>query len=156
MIFLLRIASLIFFLVGFSSPTNEKKSHLIGTVPVDSLFNHDVIFYNEYKNYLVDDKINLSEVNDVEVVIMFGTWCHDSKREVPRMIRILESIGTSFESISLIALDMNKNEPESKAKLFNLERTPTFIFFKNGDEIGRIVERPKVSLESDLKEIYKN
>ena len=84
---------------------------------------------------------------------MFGTWCHDSKREVPRMLRILDSIGMPFEKISLIAVDIRKSEPGGRGKLFNIKRTPTFIFFKEGEEVGRIIERPDVNLESDLKKI---
>ncbi|MEM1407485.1 MAG: hypothetical protein AAGG59_11970, partial [Bacteroidota bacterium] len=35
----------------------------------------------------------------------------------------------------------------------NIHRVPTFIFHKNGEEIGRIVESPKESLEVDMLKI---
>ena len=35
----------------------------------------------------------------------------------------------------------------------DIQRTPTFIFFKNGVEIGRIVETPRDSLENDILKI---
>ena len=81
---------------------------------------------------------------------MFGTWCHDSKREVPRMLRILDSAGVGTEQISLIGVDINKTEPKGREKLYNLRNTPTLILLKNGKEVGRIIERPNVSLEADL------
>ena len=81
---------------------------------------------------------------------MFGTWCHDSKREVPRMLRILDSAGVGTEQISLIGVDINKAEPKGREKLYNLRNTPTLILLKNGKEVGRIIERPNVSLEADL------
>jgi len=34
-------------------------------------------------------------------------------------------------------------------KKFKIERIPTFIFLRNGKEIGRIIETPVKSLEED-------
>ena len=93
---------------------------------------------------------DLSIIRDMDFVIMFGTWCHDSKREVPRMLRILDLAGVSLEQISLIGVDINKEEPKGREKIYNLKNTPTLIFLKNGEEVGRIIERPKISLEADL------
>ena len=81
---------------------------------------------------------------------MFGTWCHDSKREVPRMLRILDSAGVGTDQISLIGVDTNNAEPKGREKLYNLRNTPTLKLLKNGKEVGRIIERPNVSLEADL------
>ena len=87
---------------------------------------------------------------------MFGTWCHDSKREVPRMLKILDSAGMKSEQISLIGVDINKTEPNGREQLYNLKNTPTFILLRNGTEVGRIVERPQISLESDLINLTKS
>ena len=144
---------IVFFLTGFSSPNLKESNYLVGDVSIKFLLKQNPAFYSEYESYKVDDQFELLGVKDLDVIIVFGTWCHDSKREVPRMLRILDSIGMSFEKISLIAVDIRKSEPGGRGKLFNIKRTPTFIFFKEGDEVGRIIERPDVNLESDLKKI---
>jgi thiol-disulfide isomerase/thioredoxin len=88
---------------------------------------------------------------DLKVMILFGTWCHDSEREVPRMLKLLAKSGVEEENISLISLDIRKEDPEYRAKALDVRLTPTFIFLTGGAELGRIVERPKVNLEHDIK-----
>ena len=91
------------------------------------------------------------EAEDITVKVLFGTWCHDSKREVPKMLKIFEAYGLEDKRISLVAVNPEKNEPIATINEFNLEFTPTFIFFRNGEEIGRIVEKPNQSLLEDFK-----
>ena len=129
---------------------DKSKNNLLGDIQVQNLFTEYPLFKFRYDNYEVTEQINLSDLEDISVVIMFGTWCHDSKREVPRMLRILDSAGVGTEQISLIGVDINKAEPNGREKLYNLRNTPTLILLKNGKEVGRIIERPNVSLEADL------
>ena len=72
------------------------------------------------------------------------------------MLKILDSAGMKSEQISLIGVDINKTEPNGREQLYNLKNTPTFILLRNGKEIGRIVERPQISLESDLINLTKS
>ena len=129
---------------------DKSKNNLLGDIQIQNLFTEYPLFKSRYDNYEVTDQINLSDLEDISVVIMFGTWCHDSKREVPRMLRILDSAGVGADQISLIGVDNNKAEPKGREKLYNLRNTPTLILLKNGKEVGRIIERPNVSLEADL------
>jgi len=34
--------------------------------------------------------------------------------------------------------------------VYGVENVPTFIFFRNGEELGRIIEAPDKSLEEDM------
>jgi len=129
---------------------DKSKNNLLGDIQIQNLFTEYPLFKSRYDNYEVTDQINLSDLEDISVVIMFGTWCHDSKREVPKMLRILDSAGVRPEQISLIGVDTKKAEPKGREKLYNLRNTPTLILLKNGKEVGRIIERPNVSLEADL------
>ncbi|WP_448546668.1 thioredoxin family protein [Thalassotalea fusca] len=88
---------------------------------------------------------------NINVSVYFGTWCHDSQREVPKLFRIAEaSLNVQF---SWIALDRTKSDPQSLAKLAGVKFTPTIVVYNNEHEIGRIIERPKVSLVDDLEKI---
>lgn len=129
---------------------DKSKNNLLGDIQIQNLFTEYPLFKFRYDNYEVTDRINLSDLEDISVVIIFGTWCHDSKREVPRMLRILDSAGVGTEQLSLIGVDINKTEPKGREKLYNLRNTPTLILLRNGKEVGRIIERPNVSLEADL------
>lgn len=86
----------------------------------------------------------------VEVVVFIGTWCSDSKREVPRFLRIADEVGMDQSRYMLYALDRKKSSPEGTEKAYAVERVPTFIFLRGGKEIGRIEESPRTTLEGDI------
>jgi thiol-disulfide isomerase/thioredoxin len=85
--------------------------------------------------------------------LFFGTWCHDSEREVPRLLKLLETAGLSDEKLTLVGLDYRKRDPEGRAVQFDIRYTPTAIIMREGIEVGRIVERPKTSLREEIIDI---
>lgn len=91
------------------------------------------------------------------ILIFLGTWCGDSKREVPRFLKILETAEFPKEQLKIIALDQRsehyKKSPTGEEWGLKIVRIPTFIFLKNGKEVNRIVESPVNSLEEDMAAI---
>ena len=89
--------------------------------------------------------------------IFLGSWCGDSKREVPRMFKILESAGIDTTRVHLVFVDNRiatyKQSPQHEEQGRNIHHVPTFIIYDAGKEIGRIVESPVLSLEKDLLHI---
>ena len=79
-----------------------------------------------------------------------GTWCGDSKREIPRFYKVLKAAKFNVSNLEMIAVNRGKKTPDNLQKGLNIFRVPTFIFYKNGKEIGRYVEYPRVSLEKDI------
>lgn len=90
----------------------------------------------------------------VEVVVFMGTWCTDSQLEVPQFYRILDVLKFEESNLKVYAVDnhpdRNKTTPGGEHKLYNIEFVPTFIFMRDGKELGRIVEYPQKSLEADM------
>jgi len=86
----------------------------------------------------------------VHVLVFLGTWCGDSKREVPRFLKLVDAAGISMDRITLHALDRKKTSPDGMEAGYGIERVPTFIFLKKEAEIGRIVETPRTTLEGDI------
>ncbi|PKL84189.1 MAG: thiol reductase thioredoxin [Ignavibacteriae bacterium HGW-Ignavibacteriae-3] len=89
----------------------------------------------------------------VKITLVMGTWCSDSKREVPRFYKILDLLGYDQKNLTLICVDRNKKDPAGEAEKLDIKLVPTFIFYRDSNEIGRIIETPKESLEKDLTEI---
>jgi len=87
---------------------------------------------------------------DAEVLVFLGTWCGDSRREVPRFLRIADEAGITQDRIRLYNLDRSKTSPDGLSERWMIERVPTFIVLRTGREVGRIVERPRSTLEGDL------
>jgi tetratricopeptide (TPR) repeat protein len=89
--------------------------------------------------------------------IVFGSWCGDSKRELPKMMKVVNAAGFPEKNIQLIgvydSLEVYKQAPNREEKGLNIYRVPTFIVYQKDKEIGRIVEYPVESLERDLLKI---
>ncbi len=112
------------------------------------------------KNYLsyqpdtiVLDNIKISS-KKVEVLTVLGTWCPDSKREVPRFIKVIDKINKNNVQLRFICVDRTKRDNKGVAESLEVELVPTFIVYYDGQEIGRIIESPQISLEEDLLEMF--
>lgn len=116
-------------------------------------------FSENYAPYQVDtdtlNKLNtLKTATKISVII--GSWCPDCHRETPRFIKIIEALNNPNIQVEYIAVDRNKQDPQQLAAQYDFKRIPTFIVMQNNQEIGRIVESPKISLEQDLAKILLN
>ncbi|MGB0788633.1 MAG: thioredoxin [Marinirhabdus sp.] len=91
--------------------------------------------------------------NNVKIKIFMGTWCEDSRREIPRLYKILDTIGFDRNNFETIAISPDKTTPEGYEKGVDIEYVPTIIFYKNEKEIGRYVEYARKTLEDDMVSI---
>jgi thiol-disulfide isomerase/thioredoxin len=87
------------------------------------------------------------------VVIIFGPWCGDSQREVPKFLKLADAAGIEADSIRLYSVDRSKKSDDGITEQYQIERVPTFIIEKNGREVGRIVESPETTMAADLLSI---
>lgn len=113
-------------------------------------------FGEEYNNYQPDQEvIGLLEgkMDDVKVVIIFGSWCSDSKPMVPAFYKILDELNYPYNTITLIAVNRDKQGLDDELNGLNVELVPTIIFYREGSEIGRIVEVPNETIEKDMLDI---
>ncbi len=113
----------------------------------------DTVFLKEYRAYKPQDSMMQQLQNQAlpdSIIVVLATWCHDSKVQLPRFVRVLHDLGYADERIKFISVDLKKQAGKFDISAFNIERVPTFIFYKNGQEFGRIIEKPVVRLESDF------
>jgi len=127
-----------------------------GDITKQTLLTTEQSFSNNYQSYKVSEK-DLALIkqwpNGIHFDIYFGSWCHDSEREVPKLLKLLQE--NKALSYRLIALNYRKTEPKGRAKAANVVFTPTVIVKKAGKELGRIIERPNVSLVADIEGFIK-
>lgn len=90
---------------------------------------------------------------DVDYLVFLGTWCSDSRREVPRFLKIMDQAGITADRIRLYGVDRAKESGDGMAGRYAISRVPTFILLRGGEELGRIVEHPVTTLEGDLLDI---
>ena len=114
-------------------------------------------YYDSYTPDLAIIKKGKKKAKKVTIEIFMGTWCGDSRRGVPKFYKTLDALGIDEENVTLINVNNDKGQykqsptGEEKGKL--IHRVPTFIFYDDGNEIGRIVETPVTSYEMDIVQI---
>lgn len=120
-------------------------------------------FSKNYDEYLVNKKVVKllkSSLKEYDIKVFLGTWCGDSQREVPNFYKVLDAASFPENQLKVIAIDRTedayKQSPHGEEKGLNIHRVPTFIFYKDGKEVNRIVESPKETLERDMFKIVSN
>ena len=139
-----------------------KQAYLLGKIDKSGLEgpNYNSWFNSNYTAYKPDSSAleELSKsIGTYDIVLFMGTWCGDSKRQVPRFLKVLDGLQFPKAQLSMVALsreaDLYKQSPQHEEASLNIHRVPTFIIYNNGKEVNRIVEEPVETLEKDLLKI---
>ncbi|WP_299366537.1 thioredoxin family protein [Winogradskyella sp.] len=139
--------------------TNEdQETYLIGKIDKSGLETKHYAewFVTNYNDYNVDIetlKTIKTKLKTYDVKVFMGTWCEDSQYEVSHFYKIIDTANYPVEQLTIIALDRNKESLEHDEANLNIVRVPTFILYKDGKEVNRIIETPVETLEKDLQAI---
>ena len=124
--------------------------------------NRDAIFANaqwqeKYDKY--EPKMEMIDAlrprlgSDVKIDVYLGLWCPDSRNNVPPFIKILDVAGSNVP-IRYVAVPRKASRGvKYYVEAMQVERVPTFIFYREGKEIGRIIENPKTGMLEDMLDI---
>jgi len=120
----------------------------------DSTFS--IWFDEEYEYYAIDTIVLetiKNKIDNLNIEIIMGTWCSDSRREIPHFYKILEYLNFPNSKVRVTAVDRKRKSLDDRIDSFQIELIPTIIFFIGNKEAGRIVESPINTLEDDIKNI---
>jgi thiol-disulfide isomerase/thioredoxin len=107
----------------------------------------------------------------LKIVALGADWCPDCNRNVPRMIKIVNTLNSediefqilygikknAFHKPGEIKWHKTRSPSEATDPKFDLQKLPTFYFFnKDNKLIGKIEENPKKTIEEDLLEILES
>ncbi|MBC7873565.1 MAG: hypothetical protein H7Y01_06205 [Ferruginibacter sp.] len=164
-----KITSLLFIALSYTAAAQtavEKPKIIYGACTKESLTVEPFgkWFTTGYDNYqpnaAITSTLKKQAVENFSIKVFFGSWCGDSKREVPRFLKLLSSISFPEKKIELIGVgngdSLVKQSPQHEEAGLGIFRVPTFIIYKNGVEVNRINEFPAFSLEKDLLSILSN
>lgn len=117
-------------------------------------------YVKEHDEYALDQKavseLKKEKIGTYDMIVFMGTWCEDSHRDFPRLMKILEAVNYPENKLTIIAVNRKKESPTGDESLYNLQKVPTIILKRYGKELGRIVEMPTTGyIERDLVEILK-
>jgi thiol-disulfide isomerase/thioredoxin len=138
---------------------SDQVTWVLGYFKLDRLTSepHNAWYLKGFDDYMINSNavnqlLDISKDN-LKIKIVMGTWCPDSRREVPRFMRILDIWRFPLSEVVFIGVDNSKLSPVAEYESLKIQRVPTFIFYKNNIEVGRIIENPVTSLEQDMVNI---
>jgi thiol-disulfide isomerase/thioredoxin len=157
---------LLLFTIAFTScnaqkeitATKNKSGDLVGFANKESFSQapYNTWFMQKFDVYQPNEAIISSlktALKGVTIKGFMGTWCGDSKRETPHFYKVLELADFNFKKLDLVTVNRSKRTPDNLQEGLDIKRVPTFIFYKDGTEIGRYVEYARESLEKDMLKI---
>ena len=103
--------------------------------------------YNPDSDVLQKIKEN---IEDVEIKLFTASWCPDCRIQLPRFFSVLLALEDEDFALEIITVDRSKKDDSGLAEIMGVMAIPSFIFIKNGEELGRIIERPKGRMEEDI------
>lgn len=112
--------------------------------------------YNSYKPNPLMVKEFKSKIKRYRIEAFIGSWCEDTQREFPRFMKILDEAKFPHQRLTIYAVNENLRSFYGEEIGKDIIHVPTFIFYKGGKEVGRIVETPvSENLEQDILMIVK-
>ena len=123
--------------------TPEYGKMLLGSQSLDQFQKEPYkAWYDEnYTIYPIDktalEGLKKEKINSYNIIVFLGTWCGDSKRNFPRLMKILEE--TKFPEIHFT----NSNEPQ----LFLTEFDPNQLNEKQWENLGFTAKQVKTILK---------
>jgi thiol-disulfide isomerase/thioredoxin len=146
--------------VAVAEESTEEPLQLLGSCSIEQLrakpfgdwFNDGYDAYVPAAEIL--QALRVSDLRGVKLQLFFGSWCGDSRREVPRLLRLFDEAGIDAAQVELIAVDrgdgVHKQAPGHEERGLEIYRVPTLVVKRGELEVARIVEFPVLSLERDL------
>ncbi len=140
---------------------SKKEKVLLGYTSSSQLDNAKIFpwYYYGIRAYHPNDSLVqlIKPLSDsLGVLIVAGTWCGDTQTELPKMMRLLQKINTNDSLVNIQLVNRAKSNLYFQAKTMHVKAIPCFIFYKQGKEIGRIIEHANNSYEADLLKILLN
>ncbi|ATP55459.1 thiol reductase thioredoxin [Pedobacter ginsengisoli] len=111
------------------------------------------MYDNGYSKYIPES----GALNEIElllkgktITIVLGTWCGDSREQLPHFLKTTDASSLDKKDITFICVDRTKKAENGSLENLNIDRVPTFIIYDDEKELGRIIEKPIISIEEDL------
>jgi len=90
----------------------------------------------------------------VRIRVFVGTWDADETGPVAAFIKSLEMADNSSIVVDWIGVSRDLKEPAALLRDNRVTRIPTFIIWTEGEEKGRIVGKPRETMETDLAALF--
>lgn len=96
------------------------------------------------------NKVQFEDERNGVILAVFGaSWCPDCRRVEP----FLEELATKYQDVKIFKI--NSDEENELKNSLGVQRIPTIISYKNGEEVGTRVVEPgsKELIENAIKSL---
>jgi thiol-disulfide isomerase/thioredoxin len=129
---------------------------LKGKITTEQLYAGAPVFRENAQKF-TPDAVAVKRIREIgrqlKIVMFLGTWCSDSMREAPKLLKLLEAANNPNISLDLYAVNTSMEDGAGLAKAAGVRAVPTMIFSRDGRELGRIIESPATTMENDFLKI---
>ncbi|MBI2951181.1 thioredoxin family protein [bacterium] len=131
------------------------KPPLSGEVPISHLLTHSPEYRHRRDRYLPSEEAihDLASYGEMtEVVVLFAVSSPPCGVWVPRLMKVFQAAGNPVFSIRYLSVDA----PDHPAlRRFGVNTLPAILLLHGGDELGRIEQAPRATLEEEIVAILK-
>jgi hypothetical protein len=124
-----------------------------GPMSEEALWATAPVWKSIHDHYTPDAAVveKLRAAKPARVTIVFATWCGDSKRAVPRLLKALHEANNPLLQVELYGIGPEFFSPLEYVRDQRLTNVPTMIVERGRNEIGRVVETPvTATVEQDI------
>ncbi|HSL89488.1 MAG TPA: thioredoxin family protein [Ignavibacteriaceae bacterium] len=139
---------------GFQTDPETGEQIIVGVYSRDIMYLpdwEDAYFNYEVDEIAADELIPLTE--NIKILIVGAQWCSDSRNVIPALYKVLDYLSFTEEDVEVVMVNRDKKGLSDEVDVLGIDFVPTIIFYKNGEEIGRIIEQPFESIERDMLSI---
>lgn len=128
------------------------------TITREQILSYGGDWQKNYDQYEIDEAV-IKEIKSalgesLRIDVYLGLWCRDSVNNVPKFIKIIDALEAEELKVNYFTVERSDKQDTSYfVPELKIERVPTFIFYCNDIEIGRIIENPIKSLIEDFLDI---
>ncbi|MDR1793554.1 MAG: thioredoxin family protein [Bacteroidales bacterium] len=140
---------------------------IVGETSLEQLLSIDN-FRTEFEMYYSQYQLDTEQLEKIttlfsdyqnqhfHIVAIVGSWCGDTKEQLPILLKILSATALKDVEITYIAVNRDKKAGQKDVTEYAVERIPIFLFYANEQLLGKIVETPRQSMEKDIIEIFRS
>ena len=149
---LAKLAGEVTFEAGGGSWTVRPAPPLVGPITLEALRKAKPDYVRLADKYTPDPGAvkSIASAQDTRIVVFFGSWCLLCKKAVPHLLKTIEAAKNPGLALEFYGVTEDHKEPKDPIAKYSISTTPVFIIIRGGKEIGRITEKPDVSVEKDL------
>ncbi len=153
------VAAILLPFASLPAQDNDEPKRYVGEFTEEEVISHDEQYADGVFTYIPDEgalAIFKAVSQPVIIKVFYRTDCIDSIHHVPPFIKTIQLADNPNIEVQYIGVNRPKDKPAELLEGWDIKLVPTFIVLHESEEVGRVIETPKVKIEVDLAELLRD